>query len=97
MKWVEEASHIGPVGQRGGGRSPAEGSEGKVGCMVMLHRELHRFHQAVASEARKDLLRLCCSSCAQDRLVRRSGGGERQLAYILWDLRRSVTRRRALG
>lgn len=31
VKWVEEASLIGPVGQRGGGRSPAEGSEGEGG------------------------------------------------------------------
>ena len=29
--WIEEASHIGPVGQRGGGRSLGEGSEGEGG------------------------------------------------------------------
>ena len=31
MKWVEEASHMVQMGQRGGGRSPAEKSEGKGG------------------------------------------------------------------
>ena len=51
----------------------------------MLHRKLHRSHQAVASEARTALLRLC-SSCAQDRLVRRSSVNERQQVYILRNL-----------
>ena len=82
-------------GAKRGGQEPGRGERGgRVGCMVILHRELHRSHQAVASEARTALLRLWCSSCAQDRLVRRSSGNERRLAYILWDLRRSGTRRR---
>ena len=91
MKWVEEASHIGPVGQRGETGARLRGAKGKVGCGVILHEELHRSHQVVASEARTALLRLWCSSCAQDRLMRRSIGNGRQLAYILWDMRRSGT------
>ena len=57
MKWVEEASHIGPVGQRGGNSQTGArqgGAKGQVGGRMILHRELHRSHQAVASIGGKD-------------------------------------------